>query len=948
MSERTKAEQDDRRLMLTGGALQSLASDVPVWIVTGGSVDVFIEHERGRLFVLSASAGDRLFGLPEDSELQLSVTGAEGTSLQGSTLAESGLADLAKAADDWVHGLARCFDDRTADRFAPLLLSPGERFSPESGAVLRAAKDPLWAVIPAVGRVQIVGTDTIVQGPAALPVTGALRLRLLERSAVWTESSVSLARPEVLAERLLAFNRLLPALLRDLDQGRSAAALTGLHSAQVDSDKRLRSSLETLTRSTQSPDSGPLYSGASLGPVGAALARVFEVLRHEADHKRLADPSTELADVPGIARRAGVRSRRVLLRPGWHREDLGPLVSTHGESRAVVSLIPASGRGYHLFDPESGQTRPLSDDEVATVGPTAYSLYRPLGETPQRVRDLIRFVWRDVRRDGVTAILAGAAVGLLATAVPIMTAVVIDTVIPSSESLLLIQLGIALGLVAILSFAFSVSREVALHRINGRTGAALQVALWDRLLRLPSGFFRGYSAGDLAQRVAGIEAVRTAIVDVALGASLAFVFSSFNIVLLFFYSPMLAGIAAALVLVLAVITFGAGLLQIRYGRTIAAADGELSGMLFQLLQGVTKLRVAGAESRALARWADRYAEERSARFKAGRISNHYEAFSGSYQLLTLAILFGAAGWLTLDKLSAGVFIAFLAAFGAFQSAFLQFARAALSIFAVMPLYERGKPILSAPLEIDSSKVDPGSLRGAIKIGGLVFAYGGDGAPIFNGLDLTIEAGQSVALVGASGSGKSTLLRLLLGFERPSAGAILYDGHDLQGLDLALLRRQVGVVLQSSRVFAGSILENIRGAADLSIEACLEAAHAAGLESDLALMPMGLHTPLTEGAGTLSGGQRQRILIARALAGKPKVLFFDEATSALDNKTQAIVTATLERLGVTRIIIAHRLSTVRNADKICVVDQGRIKEQGSFDELMAAKGQFAALATRQLL
>jgi ABC-type bacteriocin/lantibiotic exporter with double-glycine peptidase domain len=227
-----------------------------------------------------------------------------------------------------------------------------------------------------------------------------------------------------------------------------------------------------------------------------------------------------------------------------------------------------------------------------------------------------------------------------------------------------------------------------------------------------------------------------------------------------------------------------------------------------------------------------------------------------------------------------------------------------------------------------------------------FAYSSGGEPVLRDLSLKIRPGETVALIGSSGSGKSTLLRVLLGFETPQAGTVLYDGQDLSSLDVAELRRQIGVVLQSGRIFAGSIFENIKGASEATLEDCRRAASDAGLDGDLELFPMGLHTPLTEGATTVSGGQRQRILIARALVKKPRILFMDEATSALDNRSQAIVTGSLERAAVTKLIIAHRLSTIRNADRIMVMERGQIVESGSYEDLIKMNGLFAKLARRQ--
>ena len=394
-------------------------------------------------------------------------------------------------------------------------------------------------------------------------------------------------------------------------------------------------------------------------------------------------------------------------------------------------------------------------------------------------------------------------------------------------------------------------------------------------------------------------------------------------------------------------TFLARALQMRHVRRAAELDGKVSGASYENLAAVAKLRVAAAEERALDRWLKLDREERSASVAMGRIGAHFGAFSDAYQTVTLMALFGVAAALTARDAPAGHFIGFLVAFGSFQGAFTGFCDGLMSLFAAQPMAERAKPIFAAAAETTETRADPGRLTGAIELSGVAFAYPG-GRPLLEGVDLAIRPGEHVAIVGGSGSGKSTILRLLLGFETPERGAITYDGRDLSRLDLGRVRSQIGVVMQSSRLFAGSIHENIRGASEAGLEACMEAAEAAGLGPDLALFPMGLHTPITEGAGALSGGQRQRVLIARALVGRPPIQFLDEATSALDNATQAVVMRALEASSATRIVIAHRLSTVRRADRICVLKDGRFAEVGTYDDLMTRNGAFAALARRQLL
>jgi ATP-binding cassette subfamily C protein len=296
----------------------------------------------------------------------------------------------------------------------------------------------------------------------------------------------------------------------------------------------------------------------------------------------------------------------------------------------------------------------------------------------------------------------------------------------------------------------------------------------------------------------------------------------------------------------------------------------------------------------------------------------------------------------------GDFLAFLAAYGACQGALLATCVALLNTLSVIPLYEQAKPILVTRPEVDVVKTDPGTLTGDIEVQGVTFRYSSDGPPVLRCLSLHVRPGEFVAFVGPSGSGKSTILRLLLGFESAESGAIYYDGQELAGLDVSAVRRQIGVVLQNGRLLSGDIFSNIVGSAPLALDDAWAAARMAGFADDIQAMPMGMHTVVSEGGGTLSGGQRQRLMIARALVHRPRLLFFDEATSALDNRTQGIVSASLEQLQATRIVVAHRLSTIVSADRICVVERGQIVQNGRYEELIDQPGLFATLARRQIV
>jgi ATP-binding cassette subfamily C protein len=219
--------------------------------------------------------------------------------------------------------------------------------------------------------------------------------------------------------------------------------------------------------------------------------------------------------------------------------------------------------------------------------------------------------------------------------------------------------------------------------------------------------------------------------------------------------------------------------------------------------------------------------------------------------------------------------------------------------------------------------------------------------VLDDISFQIKPREFVAFVGPSGAGKSTLIRLLLGFETAESGSIYYDGQDLNMLNIQGVRRQIGTVLQNGELIAGDIFTNIIGSSLLAVKEAWEAAHQAGLAEDIKQMPLGMHTIIGEGGGAFSGGQRQRLLIARSLINRPRIILFDEATSSLDNRTQAIVSQSLERLQATRLVVAHRLSTIINADRIFVLQAGKIVQQGTYQELMEQPGPFAELAERQL-
>ncbi len=645
-----------------------------------------------------------------------------------------------------------------------------------------------------------------------------------------------------------------------------------------------------------------------------------------------------------IGRASRVRMRQITLDEGWWRSASGPLLGFREGTDEPVALVPTSATTYQLVDPATSTRSKVTAEVAASLSSVAFAMYRPFPARPLGVGDLVRFGLRGGHRDVVTIVVMGILGGLLALVVPIATGLLFNRFIPGSDHGGVVQVAVAMGASVLAITAFQLTRSIAVARLGAHLDLSLEAAVWDRILDLPAPFFRDYSSGDLAMRATSISLMRRVLSGVVTTAVLGAGFSVFSVVLLYAYDVRLAVIATLLLLLALGIGFVALRVQVRDRRRANAVTGRQIGLVLEMLNGIAKLRVAGAESRAFSVWARLVAgaAARRAELAAVQVNVVYAALP----LIVLVVIFPLAVNGSSD-LEAGTFLAFNAALTQVIVAVVALGQSLSAVAQVVPLYERVKPILLARPEIDEAHGEPGRLRGDIEFSDVTFRYVADGPAVLQDVSFRAEPGQFVALVGPSGSGKSTILRLLLGFEAPERGSIHVDAQDLATLDVQAVRRQMGVVLQSGKLAVGSVYQNIVGSSPYTIDDAWEAARSAGLDEDIEHMPMGMHTMVMEGGGGLSGGQRQRLLIARAIIAKPRILLFDEATSALDNRTQAVVTESLDRLDTTRVVIAHRLSTIIDADQIHVVEAGRIVESGTYGQLMANAGPFAALAKRQL-
>jgi NHLM bacteriocin system ABC transporter ATP-binding protein len=666
---------------------------------------------------------------------------------------------------------------------------------------------------------------------------------------------------------------------------------------------------------------------------------------------------------------AGHRSRRVKLDGRWWEQAGGAMLARVADRRRVargeekpteiteaagtgwVALVPERLGGYRMLAsyPEVGTTVEWRVDEkvAARLAPFAFTFHPRFARRALEVRDLLHFAWRQGRGEIVLILLAALAAALVALLSPVAMGVLIDRTIPAKDADRLLSIIGALAVAGVALIGLDLVRSLAVMRFEARLGIATQAALVDRVVSAPAAFFRRFASGDLALRMGAVGTVQRALTGTGITAFVTLAFFASSLGLMLAYSPPLTAAAFAIVVLVVAVSTVIGLMRLRVGPRIEALDGRLGAMTFELFAGIAKLRAAAAEPRAFRRWRTLYNDFRDANGDAARLENR--------ELVAVSLLMPAATMLVLwlawklpgpSSFTTGDFVAFHAALFGLLGATHTLVSTALDALNLKPTWDRARPILETPPEDAGRGGLVHTPAGAIELARVSFAYPG-GPEVLSAIDLSVLPGEFVAIVGTSGSGKSTLLRLLLGFETPSSGAVRYDGRDLATLDLRHLRSRIGTVLQGGKLWAGDLLTNIAGASRASVDEVWAAARAAGLAADIEAMPMGLYTVVGEGLSTLSGGQRQRVLIARALVAKPRILLLDEATSALDNVAQAHVLRGLSALEATRIVIAHRLNTVRDADRIVVIERGRIVEQGRFAELAAAAGPFSRLLARQV-
>ena len=952
-----------RGTLHSGGAKAPIHLDDPEWVwwVESGSVDVFVgECQDGEVksafrHVLRAGENRLLFGLGQEANEASRIVVAK--ALPGSrtwrlplqsVLSEASTAYFAEQVDAWILGITKAVSSAIEGTgLAEIMLKPGEQARVEAGQSLSGSPGVAWVVGYEPGLfLDVEDCD----GFGSVPVTPESWVRLLRTTDVHALSTAELVEQGVLTERLLEFHKIVLSADRMIQQmlvvdiaSMQVARVSRRRLAEEQARKDLFRLLTADGRRTKDERSGLLAALKIVGEhEGISFAEPTRPLR-------VGEDSFSLREVLAAS---GVRSRWVSLdaQERWWLGELGALLAFRREDKRPVALVPAWTGRYRLHDPAEDVAQRVTGSVARHLDSKALMFYPPLPSGKSQSLDSLREIaFKNVAFDALRFAGAGLASAFLSLLPPIALGVLISHVIPTSSTSQLVQLITGMIVLAFGCGALQALQGTALMRLEGRVAVRLGAALWDRMLELPNQFYRRFTAGDLGARALAFLSLRELFSAGIANNAVSTVFLFPCIFLIFAYNSSVGWLSLGLGIASLLATAVAGIRQLHPQRMHFARARRVGGELFQILGGIGKIRAAAAEGMAFAKWASKYRSQKLTELRIESINAHLAALHAAMPMLAGASLLFLFLRLGPDSIETGDFLAAYGVFMLFLASVIRLGLSFRAVAAIVPGVEQVKVILDETPEKSTLGEDPGQLRGEILFDRVSFRFTDEGPLVLDNVTLRVQPGEFVAIVGESGSGKSTLLQLGLGLERPSSGAVYYDGKQLDRLNLRAVRRQIGVVAQNSLPQPGTVQDNIIGmGSDLAADDAWRAARVAAIDKEIEAMPMGMMTIVGDSVTTFSGGQLQRIMIAAALARKPNLIFLDEATDWLDNQTQAKVANNIGDLSNTLLVAAHRLSTIAKADRVYVLEKGRVVQKGHPAELLATPGPFQDLARGDML
>ena len=942
-----------------------------VWYIDQGAVNLFLVEFRDGVeqaapqHLLSRESGRLLPGVApdgprdeEDTTLSLIAKGSPGTVLKrlpASVLAEVDPAELAEQTDTWLTAITDTLS-RFANRLPrpTALARPGPTRTP-APCTLSVRSGVVWVSEPPRGTSLFMGLVDQAEiaeagGPheAVTPLTRTSWLILFEEATLSGRSTETLAKQGILLSALASFHAVAFALER-LNRRLAVADDANLERARTTSrrmvERAARQRLFNIHDLPMDRDAG--VEDRSLADALQAIGR-----REGIDFKIpvRSDPSGAPVSLVDVLDASGVRARRVRFgaEGAWWRGDSNAMLAFRAEDGRPVALLPGWPGRYREFDPVSKRSVRMTADRAAALEDEAWMFYPPLPAGNVKPADLLKIALHGSAANLARLVMVGFAGGLIKLVPALALGFVANQTAAGGTAGAFHAVAVAVAGFGLLGALLHLLRSTAMMRIEGRSVSRVEAAFWDRLMRLPPSILHGRRAGDPAVSAMTFQNLRDGLQRVAADGLLSIVFLLPVLGVIFLYDVTLGTVALAFSLASLLITIVLGLRRIQpHGRMIRAAR-RVSGRLFQIVGSIGKLRVENAEASAFAIWARDYREQKRTELEVGALEGHSRAFGAALPFLAAGVLLFAVVAVGDGNLPVGDFLVVYFVFTTFLSAIVRLGESLGAVAATLPAFDQMRPLLAAVPEAEVEGAPVEHLGGDIVFDRISYRYDPDGPLILDDVTIRAHPGEFVAIAGESGAGKSTLFRLALGFDRPTAGSVCYDGRDLRNLNLKQVRRRIGVVPQSVGLHPVDLWDNLIGHHDeVASEEVWTAARVADVEEEIKGMPMGMLTMVGTSGTVLSGGESQRVSIARSVIGSPRIMLFDEATNWLDNESQARVMRNLTALTSTRVVIAHRLSTLKQADRIYVLRAGRVVQSGSFNELMEVDGVFRDLVRRQV-